>query len=418
MGRRAAPNTSVRRESGGSILRAIQFHAVLVSFIFFVLSGSPIAAQSFFTTLVTDPVVGADRGSASVIRKLDEPTQFLTFSNTGSDVSGRAVLGYGLGQPDIAIEGDQLDLALVWAGPSDDGWRELLAGGIAYRFPTGTPGMLGFVTIEAGDLIFGTPEALAISAKADRGQASVGMSREYDLKDDARAKFTGEFIARQVGAEVLGIETLDEDLRIIRLSGLYTKGIPLLFQQRLSLSVSKGLDAFGASTPGNPMGSAPGATTDFFRMAFAAEASVPLSRTWVVNAGLIGQWTDDSLPVSQKCGFQTNAYARGFDYAVVVGDRCIGSRVEAAYNFSLPDPEADRIVFTQGFAGIDGGQIENLSNPILPGQKDTWSSFSAGVRTLRGNFLGEIAVTRILDRPDVAAGQDRDRLWFRTAFQF
>ena len=378
----------------------------------------PASAQSFFTTLIADPVVGADRGSASLIRKLDEPTQFLTFSNTGSDVSGQYVLGYGLARPDLMQEGDQLDVTAVWAGPSKDGWRELLAGGIGYRFPVGLEGTTAFLTVDYGDLIFGTTETLFLEAKADRRQIALGLVRERSLANDAKVRLSGELISRSVNAEVLGFPSLEEELTSLRLSAQYSRGVPLLFQQRLAVSLSKGFDSFGASESGNLLGSNPGAASDYLRVSFAAEASVPLSKEWVINAGLIGQWTDDSLPVSQRCGFETNAYARAFDYAVVVGDRCLGSRVEVAYNIALPDPTADKILFTQGFVGIDKGRIDNVANIASPGGGDSWSSLSAGIRTLSGNFLGEVAVTRILDRPDVAADQDRDRLWFRTAIQF
>lgn len=133
---------------------------------------------------------------------------------------------------------------------------------------------------------------------------------------------------------------------------------------------------------------------------------------------MIGQWTEHSLPVSQRCGFETNAYARAFDYAVVAGDRCLGTRVELGYNFQLPDFRSGRLDSTQGFVGIDGGRIDNMANAFSDGGGDGWASLSVGVRTLQGSILGEIALTRILDRPLVAANQDRDRLWFRTAVQF
>ncbi|PKP75575.1 MAG: hypothetical protein CVT84_02545 [Alphaproteobacteria bacterium HGW-Alphaproteobacteria-6] len=375
-------------------------------------------AQSFFATLVTDPVVGADRGSASQIRKLDERTGFLTFSNTGSDDAGRGVLSLGYAFPDTVRSGDQLDLAGVWAGPSEDGWRELLAGGVAYRFPLGSGALTGFVNMDYGDVILGTEKALSLGVRGDRVQIAAGFVAERDLGQTAKLKFATEIIARRTRSEFLGNPAIDEDLRMLRTSVLYTNGIPLGLQQRLAISFAKGFDALGASVPGNPLGSTPGGLTDFLRVSFAAETSIPLSSLFVLNAGLIGQWTEESLPASQRCGFETNAYARAFDYALVVGDRCLGSRVEMAYNFELPDPRSDRLVYTQGFLGVDGGRINNRGNSLSAGDSDSWASLSVGVRGLRGNFLGEIAATRILEAPDVAAAQDRNRLWIRAAVQF
>ena len=382
------------------------------------LGGGPLDAQSFFANPVTDPVVGADRGSASQIRKLDENTGFLTLTNTGTEESGPLVLGFGYAFPNLVRPGDQFDVAAIWAGPSDDGWRELLAGGLSYRFPTATEGLTGFVNLDVGDLILGTADALALDVRGDRVQVSAGVAKTRDLGDTATLRFGAEVIARRTRSEVLGTPAIDEDLRMVRGSVLYSKGRPLGVQHRLALSVTKGFDAFGASPSGNPLGSTPGARTDFLRAAFAAETSRPFGPDWVLNMGVIGQWSDDSLPASQRCGFETNNYARAFDYALVAGDRCLGSRVEVAYNFQSPDLRRGSFDSTQGFIGIDGGRISNNANALSAGGSDGWASLSVGVRTLQGSILAEVAATRILDRPTVATGQDRDRLWVRAAYQF
>ena len=412
-------NKSLRKTKLGKVLllATVGARASLLACLW-IWSAQAASAQSFFASLIVDPVVGADRGSASQIQELDEAASFLTFSTTGSREAGRAVVGYAFGLPDFALSGDQFDAVALWAGPSEDGWRELLAGGVAYRFALASPDTLGFVNVDYGDVVLGTPETLALDVKGDRLQVAAGATRKLRLGETAEFSFGAEIIARDIRSSVLGTTVIDERLRMLRASVLYSDGIPLLFQKRFAASVTKGIPSFGASPEVNPQASVPGATSDFLRVSFAAEASVPLSRDWVINAGLIGQWTTDSLPASQRCGFETNSYARGFDYAVVAGDRCLGSRTELAYNIELPRPDADRQVFTQGFVGIDVGRFENLANVVSPQVLDTWSSLSAGIRSLRGNFLGEIAATRILDRPSVAAGQDENRIWVRAAYKF
>jgi len=211
---------------------------------------------------------------------------------------------------------------------------------------------------------------------------------------------------------------IDEELRMIRASVLYSKGIPFLFQKRASFSVTKGLSGLGASPRNNPYSSIPGADSNFFRASFALEMSLPLSRMWVTNAGLIGQWTNDTLPASQRCGFGTNSYARAFDYSLISGDRCLGTRLELAYNIELPDMRSERLQFTQGYVGIDAGIFQNIANGATSNPQDNWSSLSLGVRSLRGSFLGEISVTRILNAPAIAMNQDENRLWIRGAVRF
>ena len=72
--------------------------------------------------------------------------------------------------------------------------------------------------------------------------------------------------------------------------------------------------------------------------------------------------------------------------------------MELGYTFEMPDPRAERLVYSQGFVGIDGGRVESLGNALSAGGTDNWASLSVGLRSLRGNFLGEIAASRILER--------------------
>jgi hypothetical protein len=51
----------------------------------FIICASSAHAQSFFLNLGTDPSTGVDRGSASVVRKVDTRTGFLTVSSIGAE---------------------------------------------------------------------------------------------------------------------------------------------------------------------------------------------------------------------------------------------------------------------------------------------------------------------------------------------
>ena len=161
-----------------------------------------------------------------------------------------------------------------------------------------------------------------------------------------------------------------------------------------------------------------GASSEFLRISASAETSIPLPRRFVLNAGVIGQWSDDSLPISQRCGYGTNAYARGFDRSYVNGDRCLGGRTELAYNIELPDLTSEKFNYTQGYVGIDFGWVQDNPTFAMPRLIDTWSSGSLGVRTLRGDFIGEVSVTQIFDQPTGATEQQQTRFWLRGAARF
>ena len=375
-------------------------------------------AQSFFSTIVVEPVVGVDRGSTLNIQKLDIPTAFLTFGTYGSEDIGQLVGGLGYAYPDLLIAGDQLDFAGVVAGPSDDGGHELLAGGVGYRVPIGDGQTYLFGGADFGNIRLGTSENLALGTLGNRASWVVGLRRSIELDQNTDLTTSFEMVRRSATGEILGTTVIDEDLRFVRLAVLYNKGAPFSFQRRFSAAVSKGFDAFGASPPINPYSSLPGASSDFLRLSFSAEASIPLPRRLVANLGLIGQWSNDSLPLPQRCGYGTNSYSRGFDRSYVNGDQCLGTRTELAYNFELPNPRDERTKFTQGYVGVDFGWVEENPNAVIPRTTETWSSGSLGVRTLRGDFIGEISLTRIFDQPASVVPQDRNRLWARGAIKF
>jgi len=383
---------------------------------------TPAVAQSFFGSVVTDPTVGVDQGSASRIRRVEEITRYLTFSTEGSRDVGPVVLGLGLSMPDLARDGDQLNVIFALAGPSEARDPELEAAGFAYRLPVGTDGTMLFTTLDYGEVTLGTASSLAFGLTGKRTALSLGVSRGWDLARFASVTATAEIAAREVQGTGFGVTTLDESLRFARLSLLYEQGVPLQFQNRYALAVTKGFSDFGASPAQNPLSSTRGGTSDFLRIAFSAEASVPLSLEFVANVGLIGQWSPDSLPASQRCGFATNSYARGFDLGFVNGDRCLGARTELAYNIELPDliaaSSGEPTRFTQAYFGVDFGMIDNVPNAIADGSSDNWSSASFGTRTLRGNFIGEVSVTHILDAPSGIVAQQDTRLWLRAAIAF
>ena len=375
-------------------------------------------AQSFFASNVTDPTAGVDRGSTSGIRKLDTPTTFLTFDTFGSDDIGPTILGFGHVQPNVLTAGDQLDVAGVVAGLSETDGLELSAGGIGYRTHALGADTTAFANFNYSDVTLGSPTGLAFDIKGTLSTAAAGLRLVRQRDEMTSLTSTVEIIGRRATSTSFGAPIINEDLRLLRLSTLYQQGLPFLAQRRFAAAITKGIDGFGASAPTNPLASAPGATSDFLRASFSAEASLPLSDLWIANAGLIGQWSADSLPISQRCGYGTNAYARGFDQGYALGDQCIGTRIELAYNVEDPKVDTRGIRFTQAYFGVDVGRLWNNANLLSPSSSNNWSSGSLGLRTIQGDLIGEAVVTRIFNDPGGTAPQDRTRFWLRAGLRF
>lgn len=375
-------------------------------------------AQSFFVDLGTDPATGVDRGSASVVSKVSKRTGFVTFSSTGAEDIGPYIASATLALPDAVQAGDQLDLVLVMGGMSQDNRPELGAAGIGYRVALPDTGLTFFANVDHSAYRIGSATGIALNARGTQTNMAVGIRNLVELSDDSRLTLSLELAARDSHSVALGATQTDERLRMIRAALRYDAGRPFGLRKRFGLSVTKGLGGLDATARGNPLASAKGTNPEFLRAAFSAETSVPLSLRYVVNAGVIGQWTADSLPVSQRCGYGTNAYARGFDRSYVNGDRCFGGRAELAYNVKLPDPRARRMDLGQLWLGVDGGWVEDLANSATARTFDTWSSIAAGYRMARGDFIGELAVSHVLDMPTGAFRQKDTRLWLQAAMRF
>ncbi|MCB2135322.1 MAG: hypothetical protein KDE08_05150 [Rhodobacteraceae bacterium] len=336
----------------------------------------------------------------------------------GAAEIGPYITSATLAWPDLLQKEDQLDLVLALGGLSDIGGLELVAAGVGYRQEIAGTGTTLYFNADHGDYVLGSASSLALDIKGSITNAAFGARKVRTFPDHSRLITSIELALRNDRSQVQGASFTDERLRLLRAAVKYERGLPFSFQQRYGLSVTKGFDGLGASPDISPTGSAPGVSVDFLKAAFSAEISMPLSLHYIVNAGIVGQWTNDSLPVSQRCGYGTNAYARGFDQSYVNGDRCFGGRVELAYNFVLPSPKATSLDLRQGFFGIDGGVIEDIANPFVLGNTDEWSSLSAGLRVAKGDFIGEAALTKILDKPSGAFKQDDTRLWFQMGFRF
>jgi hemolysin activation/secretion protein len=375
-------------------------------------------AQTFFGTVGDGVTVGVDRGSTVLLPDVDVATRFLTFDTYGAKEIGPDITSLSFALPDLLQPGDQFDALALIAGVGGSGETELVAGGLGYRFAIGDGGLSGFVNADHADVVLGGDLNQLLDARGTRSNLSLGLRQIWGLSDTSRVEGTVELRAHEATGTILGTEILDEDLRILRAALFYESGVPFGFRKRAGLGLAKGLDGLGSSDEDSFLGSIPGSSPQFLRVSLAAEASVPLSARWVVNGGVAGQWADVTLPLSERCGYGTNAYSRGFDQTFINGDRCLGSRIEGAYFLRLPSPTNPAAPIIQGFGGVDFGTIWNIGNDLVPAGSETWSSASVGIRAMTATTVAEIALTTILDDVTGPIAQDETRVWFRVAAKF
>lgn len=374
-------------------------------------------AQSFFGSVGVENVIGVERGSTALVERVDVPTTLFTVDSFGSEDVGRWVSSLTFALPDFLVPTGQLDVTGVVAGPGETEAQELLAAGIGYRLEPWEPGTTVYMTASYANISPDGPLTGALSIDGTRRLLGLGLRRSVTT-DDVRTDYVLEIRGRESEGRSFGTPILDERIASLFLGVRRITGEPFGLQTRLGAAASAGVADFGESVPPGVLASVPGAASDFLRASANAEISVPLSRVFAMNGGIVGQWSSAALAASQRCGFGTNAYSRGFDQSEILGDLCIAGRLELAANTFLPDPGGPP-VWVQAFAGLDGGHLRNLATRFAGNTTGEWSSASIGVRALGADWIGELALTTVLRAPAVAvAAKGEERIWVRAGIRF
>jgi hemolysin activation/secretion protein len=377
---------------------------------------APLFAQTFFGTLGVESATGVERGSTALVLPVEEPTTFLAFDRFGSGDVGPLVFSLAHARGDVLAAGDQLDLIVAGAGPDRAGAAELGAVGLGYRIALGAE-LTAYLNGSFARVRPDGPLTARAGIEGHRGQVALGLRRDIPAGRDARMSQIVELRARETGATSFGTTFLDERVQSVFVGFRRNAGRPLGRQSRLGAALSAGVADYGPSAIPGALASDPGASDRFLRVSASAEGSLPLFGPWAINAGLVGQVSAASLPVSQRCGFETNAYSRGFDISELLGDSCLAGRGELAANLGRPGPGSR--LWVQAFAGIDGGRMTLNANDLREGRDADWSSVNLGVRALSADWVAEISLSDVLESPASAATSEGDgRLWFRAALRF
>lgn len=161
-------------------------------------------AQSFFSTLVTDPAVVVDRSSTSCISKLNVPTTFLTFDTYGSYDIEPSIAGLGFAKPVAVVQRDQLELIGVLAEPSSDSGVELLPGGVDCRFSLNESQTYGFVQADNGAFDLGTAANKSLDVEGEKVNVSFGVKHIKPWQNKTKFTTVPELRNRAATASLLG----------------------------------------------------------------------------------------------------------------------------------------------------------------------------------------------------------------------
>ncbi len=140
------------------------------------------------------------------------------------------------------------------------------------------------------------------------------------------------------------------------------------------LAFVQGLDALGATEPGDPLASRRDASGQFSKLEFYSSLGVDLAPRLGLGVSVQGQFATDPLLVSQEIGLGGQGFLRAFDYREVSGDQ--GAAATAELRYDVPGlPKAIRRA--QLYAYADAGRVTNLEGGFGGG---TLASAGGGFR--------------------------------------
>lgn len=179
------------------------------------------------------------------------------------------------------------------------------------------------------------------------------------------------------------------------------------------VSVTQGLELFGATVPSDSAKSRATATGQGTRANFEISYAQPLFAGLYVQLSGVAQYSGDSLLAAEEFGLGGDQFARAYDPSEVTGDKGAAGRAEAFYVFQGGYGSA------QPYAYYEAGRV--LQNDPLPGEPVTSSLESAGFGMragFSGGVSGSVEFAKPLSRPVASRGDKVARLFFSVSAAF
>jgi len=362
-----------------------------------------IAGTKIGSRFIPDP---ASPGDVTLLLTLQQIRVFGGFSvdNQGSPLLYHTQAVFNTGINDLFHEGERTQLVL---GLPLDVTRYQFYG-INDIEPIGVNGVT--LSLSAGELVSHPQSEDVLSGTA--AFASAELDDPVIRSVHRNLTLGGGFTYLNSSDAFLGFTTSDERTRSVQGSITYNDDRYFNGVNRVSASVSQGLDVLGARMAGPAYGG-PSFTKENIKL----DRLQLLPGSFVLRLSLAGQTTTDRLPPSQEFEYGGADYGLAFYAAELAGDEGIavlGELSRAIPAQYLPDMLAGSGVFTS----LDYGRIWNRQ-PVYVPPTDRGASFAAGLRLLLLHKVQvQIAGARSIITPEYAPNNQRWRFVIGTTGQF
>lgn len=339
---------------------------------------------------------------------------YVALDNRGSRYLGPYELMAGVFFNDPLRTGGRLGLNGVI---TPDQGPDLAYGAVSYDQPLTAEGLRLFTSASFTE----TRPGSVLRALDTRGKAlNLGTSLSYPLvrSRDFNVTVSGSLGYRNVRSDNDAVSPLFSDhVRTVD-AGLFAN---LLDNwggySSLSLSLSRGLDLFDATTSASPARSHANASGIFTRASFEASHTQPLfDRISLLVAGAGQTAFGSSLLASEQYALGGYAFNRAFDASEVTGDSAIAGRAELRWD-AIERFRAVSGITPYGF--YEGGQV--WQSHALPGEAGSESLFSggAGLRfAIAERLSADVEWAKPIGHDVAAAGNRASRFFFSVVTNF
>jgi len=252
---------------------------------------------------------------------------------------------------------------------------------------------------------------LEVHSKVQSASATAGYplirSRRTNLRVD------GTFDYTDLDTDVLDRAYTKDRLRVLRLGMTFDRSDAWRGVNAARLSVSQGLDIFGASEPRSELLSRYDGRSDFTKISAQFVRLQALNDNFSLLASAVGQVTWDSLLSSEQIGLGGPEFGRGYDTSEISGDKGVDGALELRYR---PISANEIWNGSQFFVFYDIGKVWNVATEYP--QEQSLASAGAGVRmNLPGSFFASLEVAKALTHVVASEGDKPTRVFFSISAQ-
>ena len=192
-------------------------------------------------------------------------------------------------------------------------------------------------------------------------------SREQNLRA------VGQFEARDVDTDLLGIEFTRDRLRIVRAGLSWDRSDAWNGVTTVRGMLHQGLSGLGASSNGSSLASRANGRSDFTKITLDLTRLQQFSERWSFVGSMTSQYTRRPLLASEELGLGGASFGRGFDDGEISADNGVAATLELRY---VPAGLPRNV---QLYSFLDGGRVwaAEGGNPV---DRPKLASFGFGAR--------------------------------------